>query len=292
MSITFHVAEGNDDFNAFTSLWPEKFGAIERNFSSQHLIANAFRSGSAILARRSTDQTPVAATVLDFTTYTNALFVPFILINESASNRAAIHRRTLDLILRVVEASKVDRILFVSDDSKDVRGAVVDFNEAASKAGVPTALKIVGQAENLYGDGRNVIFHQLFITSRERPDLTSRVTRASATDELDDVSDTDTQSTVARMASPASAAGIGSRVLSDRLFTTALCSSSKERGKDGKDTGKDTGKDKEAKEGIDWPVAAPTEKLNAEGIGVFELYSRVGIKRFNRYSQEKFNPLV
>ena len=73
----------------------------------------------------------------------------------------------LEFALRVFQAAGVSRLLFVTDDSREHRAAVGAFNAVASKAGVPTTLKVVGQAENLFGDGRNVVFHQLFITSRD-----------------------------------------------------------------------------------------------------------------------------
>jgi hypothetical protein len=327
MNLSFHVAEGNDDFYAVASLWPEAFGPLERNPSAQHLIANAFRQGSAILARHTADGAPLAATVLDFTSYANALFVPFILIGDAVSNRAATQRRMLDLVLRSFEASGVGRLLFITDDSREHRGAVDDFNAAGNKVRLPAALKIIGHADNLFGDGRDVIFHQLFIPPRERPDVVGQATgtgpasasrvraggesleeeRADASSAGGSPPDAAHPTAIARP-SVTGAAGIGAQVLSERLMAAACCSGcneksgkdkdgggkeGKESGKDGKEggkEGKEGGKEGKDKDGIE--RLAPSGKLNVETPGVFEFYARLGIQRFNRYSDAMFGPLV
>ena len=108
-------------------------------------------------------------------------------------------------------------------------------------------------------------------------------------------------------APPGGAAGVGARVLSDHLMASACCSGcsektgkekevqkdGKESGKDGKEgpkEGKDGGKEGKDKDGIE--ITAPPGKLNVESTGVYDLYARVGVTRFNRYGTDKFTPLV
>jgi hypothetical protein len=292
MSMRFHVSEGNDDFNAFVSLWPAKFGPLEHYPSAQHVIETAFRSGSAILARNSTNGEPVAATVLDFRSYGDALFVPFLIISDSAPNHGVAQRRVLELILRAFDASGVSRLLFVTDDSRAHRAAVVEFNEAGAKAGLPLTLKIVGQAEDLYGDGRNVIFHQLFITARERPDVTTQVTGGKKKAAAEPPDPDAAEPTIMALARPSSAgaAGIGAQILSGSLASGCCCSGCGEKCDSKDKEGKDGKEGKEGKEGIERLV--PVGKLNMESTGVLEFYARIGIKRFNRYGGEAFTALV
>ncbi|HXC11619.1 MAG TPA: hypothetical protein VNV39_02125 [Stellaceae bacterium] len=284
MTPTYCVAEGHDDYNAFSSLWPEKYGRFEGNPSAQQIIVNALRAGSAILARNSSDSTPLAATVLDFDSYREALFVPFILISDGISNRAAIQRRMLELILKAFDASRVHRLLFVTDDSKDHRAAVADFNEAGAKAGLPAALKIVGHAENLYGDGRKVMFNELFITSRERPDLTVGMTSVTASSTSGGPEPDSGQIAIAAARSISGAAGIGAQVLNNRLMSEACCSGCGEKDKEKE---KEIGKDKDGAERL-----ISSGKLNVENPGSFILFSQIGIHRFNPYASAKFGPLV
>ena len=107
----------------------------------------------------------------------------------------------------------------------------------------------------------------------------------------------------AQPAPPGGAAGVGARVLSDHLMASACCSGCSEKGmkegkekegKEGKEVGKDIGpkegKESKEKEGIE--ITAPPGKLNVESTGVYDLYARVGVTRFNRYGTDKFTPLV
>jgi hypothetical protein len=288
MTTVFHVAEGHDGYNAFSSLWPEKFGSLQGNASAQSMVLNAFRAGSAILARNRSDGRLLAATVLDFYSYGDALFVPFILISDAISKRAATQRRMLELVLRAFDASGVRRLLFVTDDTRDHRAAVADFNDAGAKAGLAAALQIVGSADNLYGDRRKVMFNELFIKSVERPNLTARLTDASTTT-VSDESERDTgqssesgQVTAGR--STSGAAGIGAQVLSNRLMTEACCSGCGEKDKEKE---KEIGKDQDHALSL-----GPSGKLTVENAGAYTLYSKIGIERYNPYASDRFAPLV
>ncbi len=306
MKMQYQIAEGRDDFQAFMSVWPEKFGPIGDNHSAQRLIEKAFRAGSAILSRDPSDNHPMAATILDFDSYGDALFVPFILIADAVTKRAHAQRRMLKLVLSAFEASHAKRLLFVTDDSKQHRAAVEDFNRLGAEAGLAAALEIVGHADDLYGDGRSVMFNQLFIPSSNRPDLTSHlvdppqeVAASSTAPDRDQYDDEEPPTTLAAMGFSGGIAGLGGQILGDGLMA-ACCSgcgekSGKEKegkekdvGKEGKEGGKE-GKD-DGKEGIE--RSGPSGKLSVENPGIFELYSQIGIKRFNRYAEERFSPLI
>lgn len=289
MATFFYVAEGHEGYNALSSLWPEKFGSLAGNSSAQSIMLNALRAGSAIVARSKSDNKPLAATVLDFHSYGDALFVPFILISDAISNRAATQRRMLELILKAFDASGVARLLFVTDDTRDHRGAVADFNEAGAKVELSAALRIVGSAENLYGDRRKVMFNELFITSRERPDLTARLTNATASraaketaHQNDENSEAGQPAALAAL-STSSAAGIGAQVLSNRLMAEACCSGCGEKDKE---------KEKEIGKDYDGARFVASGKLDVESTGAFALYSKIGIERYNPYADRKVIPPV
>jgi hypothetical protein len=279
MNTGFHVAGDIDDYNAFSSLWPAKFGPLENNYSAQRLIADAFRAGSAILARRP-DGTPLAATVLDLDSYGSALFVPFILITASVSNRAAVRRRVLELILRTFDVSRVERLLFVTDDGRDYRAAVADFNEVGAKAGLAAVLKIIGDADNLYGDRRKVILHQLFIPSTERPEVPSAPAALPAAESAAKIK------SVREARSVSGAAGIGAQVLSNRLMSEACCSGCSEKvDKEFKEA-----KDKENKEGVE--RFEQFGKINVENMANIILFTQIGIDVADKDGQKTSSPLV
>jgi hypothetical protein len=286
MNITFHLAEGHDDFNAFQSLWPRKFGRLEDNPSALHLMARAFQSGSAILARKTADSSPIAATVLDIDSFEDALFVPFILIADSESKRGLIQQRMLDVVLNAFDASGVARLLFATDDTAGHRTAVEDFNESSKKAGLVGVLRIIGAVDNLYGDNRKVIFHQLFIPSRERPDV-SRLMAAAPTASSRDASQRDDHPPAGTSARALNGtARVGAQVLRNRVLSEACCSGCSEKiDKEFKES-----KDKENKEGVE--RVGPSTKLNVENTERFALYARIGVQRFNRHAREQFSPLV
>ena len=262
----YHIGEGQDDYHAAVSIWPKRFGN-----TCGGTIATAMRSGGLILTRDKSDDQVVGATILDFSTYKRALFVPLVWVrdNEDKKARALVLRDQLELIIKALILSGRDRLMAMRDESEDNKRTVKEFNKLARSNRVPVRIEVMGTVHDLFGDGRTVAVTSLFIQSPDRPDLVSNVLSISKT----------TIDSAFR-----SVRGLGA--------AAEFCSGCKEGKEVDKDPGKGEKGEKDGKE-IESIVTSTKLNLEVEAMSLFAVYNQLGIRRFNRYNKPShFVPLV
>ncbi len=259
----FHLADGPDDYHAAIKSRPAKFSN-----TCERLVASAMRNGGLILTRDQSDDQVVGGTIFDFSTYEHALFVPLTWVSddETEKTQALIFRSQLELVIKALIVSGRERLLAWRDESADDKRTIKDFNKLPRSNRMPVKMEVQGTVRDLFGDGRTVSITSLFIQPSDRPDLMNNVISMSKTI-------------------------VDSAIRSARGRADGFCSGCKENDK--KD--KDKEKEKEKEIGSDFLpfIKTSVEKGGPDLVGLFDMYSRLEIYRFNRYNKPShFVPLV
>ena len=273
MARRFHIAQTSGDLDATIGM----MGADFSNQCPETILPRAMQRGELIILRDDETGEVVAATVLDTSSVTKAVFVPFVLVRSEVPDSALALRQMLELIVTALISGEAERLVFMrNEDERNVR-AINDFNQALANQNIRISLRSMGTVENRFGDGRNVTTASLFIPQDQRPDLLANL-----------------QQTVGKVVQ----AGVRvSNSLAANDGKVVICSGcgEKDREKD-KEKEKEIGADKVGT--AEGPVPnfgkVSLELNDSDTATLFAFYSQLGIQRFDPAEpvDAGFSPLV
>ena len=161
-------------------LWDETF---ENKFSqspdAQSCVATALRSGTLLILRDDETGKAAGTAVLDFSSYAPNLFVNFVLASNVDGKQLILRRRINLQLVRLAILRGAGRLIFHTTMDKKNDSLVLELNKSLTAANSQIKIELLGDIQDLYGDGVTRTTVSLFIEPDERPDVMKNVVNAS-----------------------------------------------------------------------------------------------------------------